>query len=171
MRKEAEGGAIGSAQALAYTRSLIAGVQFLYVALVIYDAWKGPGLLRAALHFESKVWAVVYVLLAGWLPRGFAASAVGIAYTRYTGLAYVQDRIGFARAGGSDIAYWVGFLCFQAALVTSYAIGYPTWTGLTRGLVLAVFATASSVFLSSLLSRALFSRMFGPKVQGSLWRT
>ena len=169
MRKEAEGGAIGSAQALAYTRPLIAGVQLLSLVFIIYDLVAGRALCRAALHFESKIWTAVFLLLAGWLPCGLATSAVSLAYTRYTGVTYVQDRVGFARSGGSDIAFWTGFASFLSTVTLSYYLGMPGWSGATRGLAVLLVAIVASVTLSSIISRFLFVRMFGPKVQGSLW--
>ena len=171
MRKVAEGGALGTAQNKAYTRQLIMVVHLGFLAFLIYDLWGGgSGILRAALHFESKVWTAVFLLLAGWLPSGFAASAVSVAYTRYTGVTYVEDRLGYARSGGSDISYWTGLLSMFGALVVSYHWEVPGLSSVVRSLVIVFSATVVAVIVASILSRLLFRLMYGPPVPGPLWK-
>jgi hypothetical protein len=170
MRKVAEGGALGTAQK-AYTRQLIAFANLGFLAFLIYDLWGGgSGILCAALHFKSKVWTALFFVLAGWIPSGFAASAVSIAYTRYTGVTYIEDRLGYARSGGSDISYWTGLLSMSGALVVSYQWEVPGLSSVVRSLVIVFAATVVAMIGASIISRLLFRLMYGPPVPGPLWK-
>lgn len=163
MEKAAEGGRFGAAHVHSYTfvLSLLAGAALVAFAQADLRAG-GDGHLRTAFGVQSngRVWAA---FVGGLFVTTFPVSAVAMLYTRYTGLiAFRDDRVGFARSGGQDVANWGGLLTYVAVLYL-FAAWVPA--GLLtplRWLAVLVATAVLGVRVSTGVAHRLFHAQFGP---------
>jgi hypothetical protein len=162
MTKPAEGGRFGAATLRSYTYWLVLAAWIGFVSYVRYDIGEGgPGLLRAATGLQSNTWVWVFVV-AGWFAATIPNQRVSVLYTRYTGrLAYGDDRIGYAKSGGHDIANWGGFLTLIALLYV-FAAWVPPGLGWLRPLVLLVATAVIGSTVSVFFAKKVFFALYGP---------
>lgn len=148
MPKEAEGGAIGSAQLKSYTYWLTFVVGGEAVGFVYYDINQGgPHFLSTAIGIGNSNWLWVSVVIALFI-NSMNASIIANIYQEFTGLSYVQDRLGFAKAGASDINFWSTFLAFVGTIYAFESFVPAGALGIFRPfVVLLVFYVVARILL------------------------
>lgn len=162
MTKPAEGGGFGAADYRSYTFILSFLAWFGVVSFTQYDLGdKGHGYLHTAFGFESSGWVWV-CLVVGWFAATLPNQQVSVLYTTYTGrLAYGDDRIGYARSGGRDVAAWSGFFSFVGVVCTfAFAVPPGFLFGL-RPLTLLVLTACIGVVVARFIARRLFFALYG----------
>lgn len=160
MGKQREGGAVGTAQSQSYTYGLHLPVWAVLVWLVWQDLNSGR-LLSVATGLQGNGW--IHLCLVGVFIAALFSStpATVLQYHRYTGLDYVEDRIGYARSGGSDIASWAAF--FTAVGVAVGFIGIPeSWFGWARPIVMVVAALVLGWLTARLAAGIVFRALYEP---------
>jgi hypothetical protein len=161
----AQPGSFGAAVLNSYMWGFWLGVIYWLAGWFKADmAAGGSGYFFTALGISStgwaKFWAVVLFLVAT-----NTTSPAAIEYQRFTGRNFLQDRIGFAKAGGQDIGTMAGlvstmfFLALFARIVPAFVF---CWIRIP---LLIVFSVLVGNWLARVLSRRAFTVLFG----GSPW--
>jgi len=138
------------------------GVGFCLTAWFKADlAESRSGYFLLALGLSSvgwvKFWAFILFLVAITNPVSQAA----LEYYRVTGRTFVEDRIGFAKAGGQDIGTFAGlvsttlFVVIFARVVPAFVMSW------VRIPLLVMSSIVLGSWLARILSRQAFSVLFG----------
>jgi hypothetical protein len=163
MRKRVEGGAVGTAQNKSYTRWLIIAAMLGFGYFVNLDVKEGGArLLPAALNIDSTGWMWFFLFIALWLATGIPAGVVSVTYTQHTGVVYTEDRLGYAKSGGSDISFWCGFAAFLGVVFVFSKYVPRGVLGGFRPFAVLLLATGAGCLLARLLARMVFSALYGP---------
>lgn len=161
--KEAEGGGFGAADYRSYSFWVSMAAWAAFIGFARHDLGEdGQRHLATAFGVQSNGWLIA-CLIAGWFASAIPNQQVAVLYTRYTGrLAYGDDRIGYAKSGGRDIAAWSGFLSFVMVLF-AFARWVPqealAWA---RPLVLVVATAFIGLLIARFLAARLFFALYGP---------
>ena len=161
--KQAEGGGFGAATYRSYTYWLTLLAWGGFYTFAVYDlGQKGHGYLRQAFGIQSSIWLWIS-LFAGWFMATLPNQQVAVLYTRYTGrMAYGDDRIGYAKSGGHDIAIWSGFL---SLIVVAFVFAKWVPAGLlswSRPFALLIATAVLGITIGRFLAKRLFYAQYGP---------
>lgn len=162
-QQAAEPGRFGSANTRSKTFVLWLIAGFILMQLVRQDLSKtGDKHLYTAFGTGSWAWTVFAVVVTGGLALGFATGTAVKRYYRYTGRTFLEDRHGFARSGGQDVASWSA-LAAPAAVIVLFAFVIPDeFLGPVRPFAVVVTSWVASAVLCriavSLLYRVEFRR-------------
>jgi hypothetical protein len=156
-----EPGSFGAALANSYMWGFWLGVcNFLNAGLTADLAGGRSGYLLLALGLSSVGWAKFWALILFLVATGSTSGALREYYT-FTGRTFLEDRIGFAKAGGQDIAIFAGlasttlFVVVFARLVPANVISW------IRIPLLITSSLLLGNWLTRILSRRVFSVLFG----------
>jgi hypothetical protein len=114
-----------SAYLAAQRHSFIPGAFYLLASIVlIYLMLSHPQAVGrvVGLHWQGTPWTLPMWLLAALVAAAVCSSTAALAYDHATGKSYGEDRVGFAAAGGFDIARWMGL----AGYLVSFAVFWAT---------------------------------------------
>lgn len=120
----------------------------------------GGGLSRVVLGVESTAWAKFWAFalyLAIMAPTGRALAE----YHHFTGRTFLEDRIGFAKSGGQDIAIFAGLASTAMVVVVVYFLvpaAVPSWIRVPAIFFVAIMLGNA---LAGALSRLVYSILFG----------
>lgn len=165
MQQEAKSGVFGTAQLRSYTYWLTLVITSEVIAYIYYDTGaQGPHALSAAFGIPNGFW-IWASLVAAWLVTSVNVGFVAGLYTQFTGRHYVDDRWGYAKAGGADICYWSTFF---ALLITFYVFArlIPIGAlGIFRPYIaLLVFCIVARVLLE-VGARSIFSALYRSSIR------
>lgn len=160
MQQEAESGVFGTAQLRSYTYWLTMVISTELIAYIYYDTdAHGPHALSAAFGIPNGIW-IWACLVAPWLVSTVNVGFVANSYTQFTGRYYVHDRLGYAKAGGTDICYWSTFFALVATFYVFARLVPVGALGVFRPYVaLLVFCIAARVLLV-VGARSIFSALY-----------
>lgn len=135
-------------------------ISILFKLLNMDLAPSGPGYFFAALGVQSvgwaKFWANIFCVVAA-LP----VSRASVEYCHLTGRNFVEDRIGFAKAGGQDIGFFSGLISI-VVLIAIFSIVVPSWlSAWFRVPLIIVLSTMLGNKLSAFCARRVFTVLFG----------
>lgn len=162
MKDRPEGGRFGSGIVSSYTYvlTLFAGAGIVYLAKKDLGP-EGTRILSSAWGIDSNGWIWFWIIAGMMLAITVPKAAVMESYRRHTGFAYVEDRIGFSKAGGEDISFWSGFLTFVAVLGL-FAFLLPGGAlGMAQPFVIVIAICVLGSILARSIARAVFSAQFG----------
>jgi hypothetical protein len=157
----AEAGKFGAAVANSYMWGFWLGVLYFSGGWVRADlAERHSSYLLMALGITSVGWAKFWDFILFFV----IMSPVGQAlreYYRFTGRNFLEDRIGFARAGGQDIGTFAGLLS-TAILLVIFAKVVPSFViSWVRVPLLVLTSLLLGSWLARIMSRRVFSVLFG----------
>ena len=168
MKKTPEGGQIGTAQAKSYTffLTIAAGCAlFWFTGNDIKEG--GTGYLRIALGLHSKFWIWSCIIVGPAVSSACAAGVAASLYRKFTGLTYAEDRIGYAKSGGADIAFWSAYLSFIAMLALFTWVIPADFLGFFRPFVLLGLSLFSTFVAARAVSAKVFSLLYGSPSENS----
>lgn len=159
--RKPESGRCGSANALSYT-------YWVVIMAVCGAGWYikhdtspgGPHFIPCAYGVEPS-WKLWTFLVVHGVLAAACVSVVAMTYHKFTGYDFVQDRIGFARAGGSDIANWVGLIVNGSFVAVFAFIVPPNYLGVMRPYVLIVIASFTAFAIARIVATVIFRAILG----------
>jgi hypothetical protein len=161
VRRNPEPGVPFSAESHAYTYWLILIAWCGLWPLIRHDLGPDGSHILIRAYGLSPSWKLWTSVIVQFFLSGMTASAVSFTYHRFTGYHMVEDRIGYARAGGSDIANWCNLL-INALVIFAFSYMVPAaMFGRLRPFVLVVAGILSSVLVARFLATAVFRAQFG----------
>jgi hypothetical protein len=159
--KKPQAGIPFSGQVHSYTYWL---VTLAWIGLSWYirhdTAPKGAHFIPRAYGIEPS-WKLWLFLIAHGLIGLSCVSVVATTYYKFTGYYFTQDRIGFARAGGSDISNWVCIIV-NSAFVAAFAFLIPPGVlGVLRPYVLILTSSFTTFAIARVVATVTFRAIFG----------
>jgi len=155
-----EPGRFGAAPLNSYMWGFWMGILYWLVAWLKADMAQGSRYFLAALGINSVGWGWFWAVILLLMSINPTSEAVG-EYYLFTGRTFVQDRIGFAKAGGQDIGMLAG-LVSTSVLVVLFARVVPAFViSWIRIPVLIVTSIVLGKRVARILSRRAFSALFG----------
>lgn len=163
MERKSDNGRSASVNLNSYTYLLLLGAGYLLFSFIRNDLGEqGKGYIRIAYGLQSNTW-IWACAIGNWLAAAFPNQMVAGLYTRYTGLRpYVDDRIGYAKSGGLDVARWSGFLT-MVVLLYLFAVWVPPgrlWGLRSLSLIIATAVIGGRIAL--FFASKIFFALYGP---------
>ncbi len=154
-------GTFGSAAMNSYMWGFWFGIGSFLSSWLSADLARGQsGHFLVALGLGSIGWAKFWTFILFLVSINPISQAVR-EYHRVTGRGFIEDRIGFAKAGGQDIGTFAG-LVSTTSCVLIFAQILPTWVvSWVRVPLIIVSSLILGKWLARVLSRRAFAVLFG----------
>jgi hypothetical protein len=163
----AEPGSFGGAVLSSYTLGYLLGMMLFASQLLAADVQRTDGgYFAAALGIQSTGWAEL-VAVALCLVMTSPVNAAAREYYRFTRRTFIEDRIGFAKAGGQDIGTLCGLIVIILIVIIFGTAVPPMVPGWIRIPLILALSNLLGRAAAAALSRRVFDVLFGPPIQAS----